>query len=209
MELPSSSSKYKAWSFEENKLFENCIAMEYVSSDEFDWWTPIANVFFRGTRTPDEIKNHYNQLVFDVNEIENGRFCIPKYKDDKVDNYNNGHDNFIYKKKKIRYTQWSKDEHRLFVIGAMIYGGGDWRSISRMVVKTRSPIQVASHAQKFYDRKKHPKNTKRASIHDITTVDHDTTLDLCQRNLIDLQTFQSYIAKLAEQDQATGEQGRH
>ncbi|KAL9267619.1 Transcription factor SRM1-like protein [Drosera capensis] len=61
---------------------------------------------------------------------------------------------------------------RLFLIGLEKYGKGDWRSISRNVVVTRTPTQVASHAQKYYLRQNSVrKERKRSSIHDITTVD--------------------------------------
>ncbi|MCD9637960.1 hypothetical protein HAX54_021519 [Datura stramonium] len=43
---------------------------------------------------------------------------------------------------------------------------GDWRSISRNVVVTRTPTQVASHAQKYYLRQQSmKKERKRSSIH--------------------------------------------
>uniref|UniRef100_A0A803N1X0 Uncharacterized protein n=1 Tax=Chenopodium quinoa TaxID=63459 RepID=A0A803N1X0_CHEQI len=172
------------------------------SSDEFGWWDVISNVYLRGKRTPEEVKNHYYKLVHDVNAIENGEVCVPKYKDDNYENYDNGQDSFIHNNAK--YTQWSKDEHRLFLIGEVIYGGGDWRSIARMIVKTRSSTQVASHAQKFHDREKKPKNTKRASIHDITTVDHETALDLHQRKLLSFENFQTYLGKLASKTDQQG-----
>lgn len=51
-----------------------------------------------------------------------------------------------------------------------MYGKSDWRSISRNVVTTRLPSQVASHAQKFFNRlKSAKKERKRSSIHDITS----------------------------------------
>ncbi|CAK7325207.1 unnamed protein product [Dovyalis caffra] len=53
------------------------------------------------------------------------------------------------------------------------FGKGDWRSISRNVVITRTPTQVASHAQKYFLRQTSAKRErKRASIHDITSVDN-------------------------------------
>ncbi|KAL3520905.1 hypothetical protein ACH5RR_019054 [Cinchona calisaya] len=60
---------------------------------------------------------------------------------------------------------------RLFLSGLDRYGRGDWRSISRNVVVTRTPTQVASHAQKYYLRQDavKKKERKRSSIHDITT----------------------------------------
>ncbi|KAH0711619.1 hypothetical protein KY289_007578 [Solanum tuberosum] len=48
--------------------------------------------------------------------------------------------------------------HRLFLLGLDKYGKGDWRSISRNVVVTRTPTQQSMK-----------KERKRSSIHDIST----------------------------------------
>lgn len=56
-------------------------------------------------------------------------------------------------------------------MGLKKYGKGDWRNISRNFVTTRTPTQVASHAQKYFIRQLSVgKDKRRSSIHDITTV---------------------------------------
>ena len=48
----------------------------------------------------------------------------------------------------------------------------NWRSIANESVRTRTPTQVASHAQKYFLRLGLPRDKKekrRASIHDMTT----------------------------------------
>ena len=56
-------------------------------------------------------------------------------------------------------------------MGLKKYGKGDWRNISRNFVTTRTPTQVASHAQKYFIRQlSGGKDKKRSSIHDITMV---------------------------------------
>ena len=41
---------------------------------------------------------------------------------------------------------------RAFMVGLEKYGKGDWKSISRYCVKSRTPTQVASHAQKYFEK---------------------------------------------------------
>ncbi|OIW01908.1 hypothetical protein TanjilG_15233 [Lupinus angustifolius] len=61
----------------------------------------------------------------------------------------------------------------LFLLGLEKYGKGDWRSISRNFVVTRTPTQVASHAQKYFIRlNSMNKDRRRSSIHDITSVNN-------------------------------------
>lgn len=68
---------------------------------------------------------------------------------------------------------WSEEEHRLFLLGLAKFGKGDWRSISRNFVISRTPTQVASHAQKYFIRLNSiNKDKRRSSIHDITSVNN-------------------------------------
>ena len=78
------------------------------------------------------------------------------------------------KKKRDRGHAWSEEEHKLFLLGLERFGKGDWRSISRQCVLTRTPAQVASHAQKYFIRQEGGGNQKagrRVSIHDIASVE--------------------------------------
>ncbi|PKI33771.1 hypothetical protein CRG98_045837 [Punica granatum] len=82
---------------------------------------------------------------------------------------------------------------RLFLVGLKKYGKGDWRSISRNVVVTRTPTQVASHAQKYFLRQTSgKKERKRSSIHDITTADS---------NLVSAPVDQNWISGMGSQGQ--------
>ncbi|CAL9752657.1 unnamed protein product [Musa acuminata subsp. burmannicoides] len=60
-------------------------------------------------------------------------------------------------------TPWTEEEHRMFLLGLQKLGKGDWRGISRNYVVSRTPTQVASHAQKYFIRKANMTRRKRRS----------------------------------------------
>ncbi|EOA31858.1 hypothetical protein CARUB_v10015085mg [Capsella rubella] len=147
------------WTRYDDKRFE--IALAQIPDIE-----RIAQILHKPV---EEVEYYYNALVYDVALIESGGIALPKYEEDynlppkkATESKSQG----IGRKKGI---PWSAEEHRLFLDGLEKYGKGDWKSISRECVKSRSPMQVASHAQKYFLRQSSDsKKGKRSSIHDVT-----------------------------------------
>ncbi|KAJ7945932.1 Transcription factor MYB1R1 [Quillaja saponaria] len=86
--------------------------------------------------------------------------------DDAVPHNSGGH----RERERKRGVPWTEEEHKLFLLGLQKVGKGDWRGISRNFVKTRTPTQVASHAQKYFLRRNNlNRRRRRSSLFDITT----------------------------------------
>ncbi|CAH9122071.1 unnamed protein product [Cuscuta epithymum] len=161
-----------SWTRYEDKVFEQALVL---FPDGDDRWQRIAERI--PGKSAGDVIAHYEALVHDIGEIDSGRVELPTYRDgsfgweqaepSQISFGNNKKHSEVERKKG---TPWTEEEHRLFLIGLERYGKGDWRSISRNVVVTRTPTQVASHAQKYYLRQQSmKKERKRSSIHDITT----------------------------------------
>ncbi|CAH8282045.1 unnamed protein product [Eruca vesicaria subsp. sativa] len=170
-----------AWSREDDIAFERAIANYYTDEESEEKWEKIAADV--PGKSVEQIKEHYEVLVEDVRRIESGFVPLPSYPsppedagDDggSIKRGGNSHDQGSKGKadqERRKGIAWSEDEHRLFLLGLDKYGKGDWRSISRNFVVTRTPTQVASHAQKYFIRQNSMnKDRRRSSIHDITSV---------------------------------------
>nr|UKB40127.1 MYB transcription factor [Anemonopsis macrophylla] len=174
------------WTHEENKLFENALAI--YDKETPDRWQKVA-AMIPGKTTVD-VMNQYKELVNDVSDIEAGLIPIPGYTTSSftLDWANNrtfaaqsydsgggggkrGPSARPSDQERKKGVPWTEEEHKLFLLGLKKYGKGDWRNISRNFVITRTPTQVASHAQKYFIRQlSGGKDKRRSSIHDITTV---------------------------------------
>eukprot|EP00252_Welwitschia_mirabilis_P003015 TRINITY_DN13058_c0_g1_i2.p1 TRINITY_DN13058_c0_g1~~TRINITY_DN13058_c0_g1_i2.p1 ORF type:complete len:310 (+),score=41.73 TRINITY_DN13058_c0_g1_i2:53-982(+) len=186
-DLPSQSAALGSslWSLQENKLFENALA-EY-DQETPDRWEKVAAML--PGKTVFEVERHYKDLVDDVQIIEEGLIAPPSYTNsscsiewmlEKSGHLRSKHCGSGGKgqsggksaeQERKKGVPWTEEEHRLFLLGLHRYGKGDWRSISRNFVVSRTPTQVASHAQKYFIRlHSGNKDKRRSSIHDITTV---------------------------------------
>ncbi|KAI4999535.1 hypothetical protein ZWY2020_004124 [Hordeum vulgare] len=73
----SRSGANAVWSVRENKLFEEALA-NYGEGTP-DRWHKVSRAM-GGTKTADEVRNHYEILEEDIKLIESGRVPFPKYK---------------------------------------------------------------------------------------------------------------------------------
>ncbi|WCJ42921.1 Duplicated homeodomain-like superfamily protein [Euphorbia peplus] len=184
--IEESKNTNTKWTRAENKAFENALAV--YDKDTPDRWHKVA-AMIPGKTVGDVIKQ-YRELEVDVSNIEAGLIPIPGYSASPFTldwvNQNATFDGFKQgyvlagkrsssgrptDQERKKGVPWTEEEHKLFLMGLKKYGKGDWRNISRNFVVTRTPTQVASHAQKYFIRQlSGGKDKRRASIHDITTV---------------------------------------
>ncbi|KAK4743149.1 hypothetical protein SAY87_001150 [Trapa incisa] len=168
------------WTREENKKFERALA-EFDKETSERWFNNVAEILGKSVR---DVMNKYKELEDDLVKIEAGRIPIPwcfgpafTLEDERdCDGFRkkgSGAAGRVCDQERKKGVPWTEDEHRRFLQGLLRYGKGDWRNISKNLVISKTPTQVASHAQKYFIRKQLCSNSKdtrrRPSIHDITT----------------------------------------
>ncbi|KAH0646430.1 hypothetical protein KY285_011221 [Solanum tuberosum] len=154
------------WTREEDKIFENILVIYFNDNNllmKMEEALPGKSV--------DEIKDHYNILLEDIDAIDSGGAPLPNYPEMQRNANKNTKVDVGWR----RGTLLTEEEHRDWIY---IYGKGDWRSISRHCVIKRTAMQVATHAQKYFKRiEANKKGNRRARakprILDITIVDDE------------------------------------
>ncbi|CAI0544168.1 unnamed protein product [Linum tenue] len=161
------------WTWSEDRQFE--IALVMFPDDTPDRWERIAGQI--PGKSVAQVFQHYEDLVQDVTQIDAGG-CDWLLGGDEDDGgqvmtcLGSGKEQRETASERRRGSPWTEEEHRRFLEGLEKYGKGDWRSISRNAVISRTPTQVASHAQKYFLRLHSVKNKKRPSIHDVRPGDN-------------------------------------
>lgn len=179
------------WTAAENKAFESALAL--YDKDTPDRWRKVAAMV--PGKTVADVMRQYKELEDDICSIEAGHMdsintaggssaalpftlewsCAGPFDSrNQTAGVKRPLSNRLPEQERKKGIPWTEEEHKLFLMGLKKYGKGDWRNISRNFVITRTPTQVASHAQKYFIRQvSGGKDRRRASIHDITMVNYD------------------------------------
>ncbi|CAH1418167.1 unnamed protein product [Lactuca virosa] len=141
------------WTPVENKLFENAIAK--FAKDTPDWWQRVAEMVL-GKKAAD-VMWRYKELEDDVSSIEAGFY--PKY------GYNNSTSPFT--------LEWGNNNGVDSFLSPPAYGARGKRSSAAVVAVVAAGRPLEQERKKgvpWREEEHNGKDKRRASIHDITTI---------------------------------------
>ncbi|MFS7968735.1 putative transcription factor MYB/SANT family [Helianthus anomalus] len=209
--MPESNNS--EWTNEQNTWFESALAI--FDTETPDRWSNVAAMV--PGKSEIDVKKQYEKLKADINEIEAGYLTSSSSFKLESDEDHDDQDFGIFRKRPTKFrpfdherrkgVPWTEEEHRRFLMGLQVHGKGDWRSISRNFVMTKTPTQVASHAQKYYARQHADgKEKRRPSIHDITVVNlpHNTSSPERSSSSICTGNAMNYPFELAKMNKSGG-----
>ncbi|KAF5842444.1 hypothetical protein DUNSADRAFT_7053 [Dunaliella salina] len=181
------------WTFADSKALEVSLTAHYSKPDR---WEHVQTCL--PDKSFEDMEAYLHQLEDDIKSIEDGTTPLPPYAPlphppQSIKDESAAAQRLLPAPKKSKTdctggsssaaaaaaaaadrkkgVPWTEEEHKLFLQGLTKFGKGDWRNIARTFVMTRTPTQVASHAQKYFIRlnsQNNKKDKRRASIHDIT-----------------------------------------
>ncbi|KAF5207593.1 Transcription factor divaricata like [Thalictrum thalictroides] len=162
--------QFHYWSEEENKLFDVLIADADLSS--MDLFETIA-LQIPG-KTANQVEEYFHSIIPKVDDIsgngldnvsDRGKTIFVSNDDEAESSRRSIH-------RRRHHVYWTEKEHRLFVLG-LGDCGRSWKNIARYFVRTKTPCQIASHAQKYFKRRNYPELYvgRRYSVLDIHTYD--------------------------------------
>ncbi|KAK6919252.1 SANT/Myb domain [Dillenia turbinata] len=140
---------------EENKLFEKCLSEFEIQSP--DLLEQIASCV--PGKADEQLRRHFEAYVRNADVISSGLLPIRQNgsSEENVDGSATTTGSTSSHQPQRRRMSWTEKEHELFLDGLVKYGKS-WKKISDSCVKSRTPAQVSSHAQKFFlGLKKQPK----------------------------------------------------
>ncbi|XP_017239286.2 transcription factor DIVARICATA-like [Daucus carota subsp. sativus] len=136
----------------------------YEDHNSLEFFQHVA--FLMPWKSIQAVQYHHQLLLNDITMIESSNFDFEnaievgaKSEERKI----------VTRRQKKKAIPWTLAEHKCFLKGLQELGKGEWKNISKQYVTTRTPSQIASHAQKFEKRKDTttPVEKRRASINDI------------------------------------------
>ncbi|XP_074382061.1 transcription factor SRM1-like [Apium graveolens] len=161
------------WTFEENKIYENAM-VDFKDTSSLPFFEHVSRLM--PGKTIESIKKHNQILMEDLKFIKssNGNFedileedIVMQEETRKIEMKDKARS--VTRRPRKKGIPWTEEEHDLFLKGLQQEGKGEWKTISRNYLPTKTPTQIASHAQKFEKRmhNKTPPEKRRRSINDI------------------------------------------